>query len=132
VRVFVDTGALFALFVPRDDDHQAALTWLQNNRYTLLTSDYVLDKLLTLLKVHEGNHLALKVSAYLRSTDEIKLVYLTNEIIQAGWDIFEKYKDKGWSFTDCTSKAFMEATHITHAFAFDHHFEQFGSIIRVP
>ena len=39
---------------------------------------------------------------------------------------------KGWSFTDCTSKVIMERLNISTAFSFDEHFEQFGSVIRVP
>jgi len=48
--IFVDTGAWFAAFVPNDPDHAAADSWLAQNTTTLVTTDYVLDELLTLLK----------------------------------------------------------------------------------
>jgi len=52
--VFVDTGAWFAYFVRRDPDHQAALQWMKANRLPLLTTDFVLDELLTLTRIRNG------------------------------------------------------------------------------
>ncbi len=51
--IFVDTGAWYAFCVPRDADHQAARRWLTGNREPLVTTDYILDELLALLK-HRG------------------------------------------------------------------------------
>ncbi|OGP28897.1 MAG: twitching motility protein PilT [Deltaproteobacteria bacterium GWA2_57_13] len=51
---------------------------------------------------------------------------------RAAWEVFRQYRDKEWSFTDCTSKVIMERLGIAQAFAFDTHFEEFGSIVRVP
>ena len=48
--IFVNTGAWFASFVPNDADHAAADTWLSQNTDLLVTTDYVLDELLTLMK----------------------------------------------------------------------------------
>ena len=48
--IFVDTGAWFAAFVPNDSDHAAAAAWLEQNVEPLVTTDYVLDELLTLMK----------------------------------------------------------------------------------
>ncbi len=45
--------------------------------------------------------------------------------------VFRRYQDKQWSFTDCTSKVLIERLGIAEAFAFDHHFEQFGTVTRV-
>ena len=48
------------------------------------------------------------------------------------WKTFEQFNDKDWSFTDCTSKVVIEQLNIEVAFAFDHHFNQFGTIQVVP
>jgi uncharacterized protein len=58
MAVFVDTGAWFAYFVRRDPDHADAVTWMRDNRQPLVTTDYVLDELLTLLKQRESYHVA--------------------------------------------------------------------------
>ena len=47
-------------------------------------------------------------------------------------EVFRKFSDKDWSFTDCSSKVVIEKFGITRAFALDHHFVQFGSIVVVP
>ncbi len=49
--LFVDTGAWYALTVPSDPDHAAARHFLQQNPRPLVTSDYVVDELLTLFVV---------------------------------------------------------------------------------
>ena len=49
--IFVDTGAWFAAFVPNDADHVMADAWLETNTDLLVTTDYVIDELLTLMKI---------------------------------------------------------------------------------
>jgi predicted nucleic acid-binding protein len=58
--------------------------------------------------------------------------YLTEKDILQAWEIFQRFSDKGWSFTDCTSKAVLDKLNLTHAFAFDRHFQQFGTVIIIP
>jgi hypothetical protein len=60
------------------------------------------------------------------------IVLITEDDIQQAWRTFRQFRDEEWSFTDCTSKAIMERLGITRAFAFDHHFRQFGAVIVVP
>lgn len=63
--VFVDTGAWFARFVPSDPDHRAAKAWLDRNIRRLVTTDYIIDELLTLLRVRGENRRALEVGSRL-------------------------------------------------------------------
>jgi len=48
------------------------------------------------------------------------------------WEIFATYQDKGWSFTDCVSRAVIDRLGLATAFAFDEHFRQFGTVSVVP
>ena len=130
--VFVDTGAWFAYFVRRDPDHQAALQWLKANRLPLLTTDFVLDELLTLLKLRESYSLAVAAGDTLLHKRVAGIERVSEEDFVRAWEVFQQYQDKEWSFTDCTSKVVIERLGITHAFAFDTHFEQFGMVVRVP
>ena len=59
--IFVDTGAWFARFVPTDPDHPAAKVWLDHNTSPLITTDYIVDELLTLLKVRGEYQRALEI-----------------------------------------------------------------------
>ncbi len=130
--VFVDTGAWFAYFVRRDPDHQAALQWMKANRLPLLTTDFVLDELFTLLKLRESHSVAVAAGDTLLHKRVARIERVSEEDFVRAWEVFQQYKDKEWSFTDCTSKVVIERLSITHAFAFDIHFEQFGTVIRVP
>ena len=130
--VFVDTGAWFAYFVRRDADHAAAVEWMQANRQPLLTTDFILDELLTLLKLRESYTVAVAAGDALLYKAVTRVERVSEEDFLQAWDVFRRYRDKEWSFTDCTSKVVMERLGHTHAFAFDSHFAQFGTVIRVP
>jgi predicted nucleic acid-binding protein len=56
---------------------------------------------------------------------------LSAELLRA-WQIFRGFSDKGWSFTDCTSKAVIEGHQIKTAIALDRHFLQFGTVKILP
>ena len=57
---------------------------------------------------------------------------ITELDLELAWETFERFADKDWSFTDCTSKVVIEQRGITQAFAFDHHFKQFNTVQTVP
>lgn len=132
MAVFVDTGGWFAYFVRRDPDHPAAVAWMRQNRQPLLTTDFVLDELFTLLKLRESHRVAVAAGIALLDQSVTHLEKIGEPDFRAAWEVFLQYNDKGWSFTDCTSRVVMQRLGITHAFAFDRHFEEFGTIVRVP
>ncbi|MBI5739622.1 MAG: hypothetical protein HZA16_02775 [Nitrospirae bacterium] len=53
----------------------------------------------------------------------MSLVAIEDDFEAKAWDIFLKYKDKDFSYTDCTSFALMEKLRIDTAFSFDSHFK---------
>ena len=61
--IFVDTGAWYASLVPTDPDHARAVQWLAANRSPLLTTDYVIDEALTLLRARGERKRALLLGA---------------------------------------------------------------------
>jgi predicted nucleic acid-binding protein len=132
MAVFVDTGAWFAYFVRRDPDHAAATEWVRKNRQPLITTDYVIDELLTLLKLRESHRVAAAAGEALLAHRVARVERITETDFRVAWEVFRRFRDKEWSFTDCTSKVVMERLGITHAFAFDTDFEEFGTIVRVP
>lgn len=129
---FVDTGAWVAVFVEVDAHHSLAQEWINSNKDYLVTSDYVVDEVLTLICARYKKQTALEVGQALFEQRTASLVYLDEEDIAQGWEIFRSHSDKGWSFTDCTSFALMQRMGIRTAFAFDRHFSQMRGIRRVP
>jgi predicted nucleic acid-binding protein len=130
--VFVDTGAWYARFVPTDPDHAAARACLADNRRLLVTTDYVVDELLTLLRVRGENRRALEVGPRLIHGEVCDLEWVTPRDVEDAWQVFVAYQDKGWSFTHCISRVVMNRLEIEIAFAFDDHFRQFGTVTVMP
>ena len=130
--IFVDTGAWYASLVPTDPDHATAVQWLATNHSPLLTTDYVIDETLTLLRTRGERKRALLLGARFFHHDLAEIHKSTSVDLKLAWETFEQFDDKGWSFTDCTSKVVMEQLGIKVAFAFDHHFHQFGTVQVVP
>jgi predicted nucleic acid-binding protein len=129
---FVDSGAWFALFIPVDPHHAAAVGWLAANAGPLLTTDYVIDETLTLIRARGQRDIALDFGTRAFWGTLATVHYLTPADIADAWAIFRRYADKDWSFTDCTSKAVIDRLGVPQAFAFDHHFRQFGSVAVAP
>jgi len=130
--IFVDTGAWYASLVPTDPDHSTAVQWLATNHSPLLTTDYVIDETLTLLRARGERKRALLLGTRFFEHRLAEVHNITATDLMLAWKTFEQFDDKNWSFTDCTSKVVMEQLSIKVAFAFDHHFHQFGTIQVVP
>jgi len=130
--IFVDTGAWVALFVEADARHEAARAWINSNRDRLVTSDYIVDEVLTLIAARYRRQTAIRAGHVLFGQGMAELIQLTDEDKERAWGMFRSHSDKGWSFTDCTSFALMQRLGISNAFAFDRHFSQMRGIRRVP
>jgi len=130
--IFVDTSAWVALYSPHDQNHIAATTFLENSNDPLVTSDYILDEFLTVMKVKGYFLRSLPVAREILGNRLARLEYLLDADIAKSFFIFESFRDKGWSFTDCTSYVLMKRLEIQVALAFDLHFLQFGSVSVVP
>ena len=130
--IFVDTGAWFASMVPSDANHAAASQWLSQDRGPLITTDYVVSETLTLLVMRRQRLQAEAFGKAVFSGQLAQLHFLSEGDIRVAWNVFVKYRDKEWSFADCTSKVMIEKLKIESAFSFDHHFRQFGTVRIVP
>jgi hypothetical protein len=130
--IFTDTSAWYAYIDKSDADHAAAIKLVKNLDRPLITSNYIFDEILTLVKLRMGYHIAINLGQKLWSQEVAGLVRLTKEDESRAWEIFIQYEDKGFSFTDCTSFAIMERLKIDTAFVFDDHFIQYGKFIVIP
>ncbi|MBX9579860.1 MAG: hypothetical protein K2X87_06085 [Gemmataceae bacterium] len=131
---FADTSGWYSFLVPDDVFHQDAVDWMTAYTGVLLTTDYVVDETLTLLRSrgYGAKAVAFGNRVYGGAGGRVRLHYLTVAEIAAAWDVFRRYADKDWSFTDCTSKVAIEALGVPEAFTCDHHFRQFGTVAVVP
>ena len=108
--------------------HQAARDaseQLRAENALLVTTDYILDETYTLLRSTLGHRSAIQFEDEIQSA-AIQVVQVDEALQREAWAIFERYSDKDFSFTDCTSFAVMEKGKIRAAFTLDHHFRQYG------
>ncbi|PHM06532.1 type II toxin-antitoxin system VapC family toxin [Nostoc sp. 'Peltigera malacea cyanobiont' DB3992] len=130
--IFVDTSAWFASIVPSDTDHQIASLWVNQNTEQLITTDYIIDETLTLLRTRGEFLRAISLKEAFFSDVLTTIYYLTEEDIRQTWQIFRQFSDKNWSFTNCASRVVMNKFHLTQAFTFDHYLRQFRFVNVVP
>ena len=93
--IFVDTGAWFARFVPTDPDHPAAKVWLDGNTSPLITTDYIVDELLTLLKVRGEYQRALEIGPNLFGAAVCDLEWVTPADVDKAWQVFSELSRQG-------------------------------------
>jgi predicted nucleic acid-binding protein len=134
--IFVDTGAWFAAAVRNDPDHETAMKWLERNREPLATTDYILAETAILLRMRDktvrGHRLAVRVATSLLRGESALLEKVNEEDLERALAVFRTYRDHLFSFVDCTSFVVMGRLGISCAFAFDHHFNEYPAISRVP
>ncbi|MFP3984471.1 MAG: type II toxin-antitoxin system VapC family toxin [Candidatus Bathyarchaeia archaeon] len=132
MRLFIDTTAFVALEDEDDKEHEAALNYREKIRRegtsfrALYTSNYVLDEVFTLLRLKLTHQAAITFGENIKRSKILRTIRVTPKIENTAWNIFKKYSDKDFSFTDCTSFALMKQEAISTAFTFDKHFQQCG------
>lgn len=130
--IFVDTSAWYAHSTPKDPNHASAKQFLGRCRERIVTSDYVIDEVLTLLKARGNVGQAMRMGNNLFVGGVAEIEWVSEADVEEAWKIFEKYRDKDWSFTDCVSLVMMQRLRIKTTFAFDQHFRQFGTVTVLP
>ena len=91
------------------------------------TSDYVFDEVITaILRIAKNKELAIKIGNYILKSKVTRIIHVDEEIFNDAWKLFTKYKNKEWSFTDCTSFIIMNKFNIKNAFTFNKHYKQAG------
>ena len=128
-QIFVDTSAWYALLDKTDSFHLEAVKLFKSLTHPVVTTNFVADEIITLSKNRLGHDIAIDVGQKLWNEDVSTLIRVTSTDEVKAWEIFVKYQDKGFSFTDCTSFAVMERLGIKEVLAFDDHFSQYNDFI---
>ncbi len=130
--IFVDTSAWYALLDRNDRNHPHAVRFSEESRDLFLTSTYILDESVTLVRKHLGHAIAVRFGNRVWNEEIARLIRVSPEDEVRAWTVFTRYADKTFSYTDCTSFALMERLRIEAAFAFDTHFAQYGRFLCLP
>ena len=125
-KILVDTGAWYAYMDEDDPDHQRVAGVLEANYPCLLTTDFIADETLTLLRYRAGRQAAVRFGELLFSGQLCRLEYISKADQQKAWALFLKYHDHCFSFTDCTSFIVAQRLRVDTTVAIDRDFRAYG------
>ena len=118
-----------ALADARDPDHDACRAardeWLRRGSL-LVSTDYVLDETLTLLRVRLGLSAATRWWDQVEASARLRWEWIDRERAEKARRWFFRWRDKEFSFTDCTSFVVMRELRMRRALTTDRHFRQAG------
>lgn len=126
MTVFADTFALIAWLNPQDDAHRLVAAYLDGFTGRLVTTEWVLVELADALSAPRARDTAVAFLRAVRADPLFDVVGYDSTVYQAGFDLFARRSDKGWSLTDCISFGVMAQRGLREALTADHHFEQAG------
>lgn len=109
--IFVDTSAWLALYDRKDQNHRTArevAEYLRESRVPLVTTDYIFDETVTIVRRRVGHREAVAFGEALLKSSVVRLVEIDGVLRRRAWDIFVKYGDQRFSYTDCTSFVVMQ------------------------
>jgi predicted nucleic acid-binding protein len=127
-RIFVDSGAYFALLNQRDAWHSDAITIIgriADQRLRQFTTNAIVIECHGLILSALGRIVAERFIRDMERSSTVVVRCRASDEERAKQIIFE-YDDKDFSFTDALSFAVMERLGIQRAFTFDRHYSQFG------
>lgn len=128
-KVFIDTWAWLAIANGNDNYHETAKECLDDivsNNKEMVTSDYVLDEVITSLyskTSHENSVCFVETLLQSAVKGELTIERVDEGRFQQAWLMRKKYTDKNSiSFTDFSSFIIMQDLKIKQAFTGDNHF----------
>ncbi|MGI9862447.1 PIN domain-containing protein [Moorella naiadis] len=127
--LFIDTSAWIALYDQDDAYHMDAVRFftpdnLLMRRLIPVTTNFIFAEVYTYFC--RNHSMAVTIGQSLKASKILKLLHVEEADEAKAWEIAQKYADKDFSYTDCTSFAVMRRLNCRKAFAFDTHFSQMG------
>ncbi len=133
MNIFIDTWGFKAMIDKRDSKHHEVSEYVKDiweKNLQLFTSDYILDKTITLLSSRLGYYyIKIFIDTFLDDAEEtyIKILWVGKDLFKKALIKKIKFADKrDISFTDCTTMVLMEENKINEIITADRHFEFMG------
>ncbi len=129
--IFVDTSAWYAFIDRKDPEHAKVAPVILRHDGQLITSDYIIDETITLLRYRLNWKIASHF-AHLAYDNKLSKVYHCQKAdLQKALALFDAYHDQKLSFTDCTSFALMKRLKLQSVIALDSDFKSIGFVSMV-
>ena len=136
MKVFVDTGGWISVQNTSDKYHLQGKAYFNMHLLggtKLVTSNFVLDELITYLRYNIGFDAAEQCWDTIQesvSRGYLSLIIVDDNVQREAFQFMKKFRDQDFSFTDCTSFAVCRREQADEVFAFDHHFTVAGFIVK--
>jgi len=127
--LFVDTAGWMACADAADPAHEdacAARDSALEQSIVLVTTDYVVDETLTLIRKRLGHKAAGTWWQQVEASTRLRWEWIGEPRAGRARSLFFHHHDKDFSFTDCTSFVVMRELKIRQALTTDAHFRQMG------
>ena len=127
--LFIDTAGWVACADVADPAHVrccAARDSALEAAQTLVTTDFVVDETLTLVRLRLGLSAVERWWHQVDGSPRLRWERIDSDRFEKARQLFVQYRDKDFSFTDCTSFVVMREIGLTHAITTDRHFRQAG------
>ena len=127
--LFVDTAGWVACADSADPAHVrccAARDAALEAGQTLVTTDFIVDETLTLIRFRLGLGAAETWWQQVDPSPRLRWERIDSDRFEKARHLFFQYRDKDFSFTDCTSFVIMREIRLTQAITTDRHFRQMG------
>jgi uncharacterized protein len=132
VPLFVDTNAVVAHQYEKASRHEEIRPVMQaigqNDLpyYPLVTNQYVLDEVVSLLLSHAGTRVAHQAVDQILETDTIRMLDVEPSLVDRAIDQFQKYDDQSISLTDHVIAVQAAEYGIDHILTYDNGFRTLG------
>jgi predicted nucleic acid-binding protein len=127
--LFVDTAGWMACADAADPAHgnaRASRDAALEAGQLLVTTDYVVDETLTLVRMRLGLAAAEAWWAQVEGSSRVRHETIDALRAEKARSMFYRHRDKDYSFTDCTSFVVMRELRLKEALTTDRHFRQAG------
>jgi len=133
--LFVDTGGWMACADAADPAHaeaRAARDAALSAGRSLITTDYVMDEMLTLIRMRLNLAAAEAWWRQVQGSPRVRWEWIDPDRAEKARHAFFRHEDKAYSFTDCTSLVVMQALRLRQVLTTDRHFAQMGFEVVPP
>jgi uncharacterized protein len=125
-KIFVDTGAWFAIADKHDQFHRKASEYIKRlieNSSSLITSNLVVHETAMLLSRKISKETASHFLQTIYNDNDVEVIHCNEAVEKEAYKIFHHYSEQDFSITDCSSFVLMKELEIKSAFTFDKHFK---------
>jgi uncharacterized protein len=127
VKLLADTGALLALFNPRDALHQPARRFVREAAGSrFVVTELILAETVTRLRARTDAARAADLGTALLNSRRYEVLFVDPPLVDAGLANLRRFADKRLSLVDAVSFAVIRSLGLDGSFTFDRDFSDCG------